>query len=363
MDIDSKSAGQCQPPGKPQFECHTSRQFTAWMAEQRVSLAFTTYQVGKFFMLGLQPDGRLDIFNRTFNRSMGLSVSDQTLYLSTLYQLWRFDNVLGSGETHSGYDRMYVPQVAWTTGDVDIHDIGQDPEGRPVFVNTLFGCLATVSEQYSFKPLWKPPFLSRLAAEDRCHLNGMAMIDGRPRYVTSVAQTDVADGWRDRRAAGGTVTDVDSGEVVITGLSMPHSPRWHNNKLWLLDSGTGYFGYVDTEAGRFERVAFCPGFTRGLSFAGNFAVIGLSRPRKDGSFSGLQLDEELKKRDATAHCGLQVIDLRTGDAVHWLRFSGVIEELYDVAIMPGIIRPMTIGLLTDEIRRIIRLPPAEGAQP
>src|SRR3954468_21718784 len=125
------------------LEIHTSRQFTAWLAEQRLSLAFTTYQAGTLFPLGLHPDGRLSVFERTFNRCMGLWGNGQTLWMSSLYQVWRFENGLGAGELHDGYDRLYVPQVGYTTGDVDVHDIGVDTNGRPVFVATLFGCLAT----------------------------------------------------------------------------------------------------------------------------------------------------------------------------------------------------------------------------
>jgi len=350
---------QTQAPGQDQakFEFLASRQFTAWLAEQRVALALTTYQVGKLFLLGLQPDGRLEIYNRTFNRSMGLHATRDTLYMSSLYQLWRFENSLAQGQTYQDYDRIYVPQMAWTTGDLDIHDIGVDRDGRPIFINTLFGCLATVSERHSFQPLWQPPFLSKLAAEDRCHLNGLAVVDGEPRYATSVSQSDVADGWRDRRADGGCVIDIQRNEVVLDGLSMPHSPRVHNGRLWLLDSGTGYFGYVDPERGCFERVTFCPGYGRGLSFMGDFAVIGLSRPRNNSSFSGLALDAELEKRGAEPRCGLQIVDLRSGDAVHWLRISGLIEELYDVAVIPGVRRPMAIGLQTDEIRRVLSVAP------
>ena len=165
----------------PKLELLPSRQFPAWLAEQNLSLAFTTYQTGKLFLVGLQPNGRLSIFERSFNRAMGLWASPQTLYLSTLFQLWRFDNALEPGQAYQGYDRLYVPQVAWTTGDLDVHDVAEDAEGRIVFVNTLFGCLAMPSESASFVPLWRPPFLSRLAAEDRCHLNGLALRDGRPR--------------------------------------------------------------------------------------------------------------------------------------------------------------------------------------
>ena len=339
------------------FEFLTSRGFTAWLAEQRLSLVVTTYQVGKLFFLGLQPNGRLEIFNRTFNRSMGLSVSAETLYVSTLYQLWRFENSLSAGQTFNGYDRLYVPQVAWTTGDIDIHDIVVDNASRPIFVNTLFSCLATVSATHSFKPLWRPPFVSKLAAEDRCHLNGVALMGGEPRFVTMVSESDVADGWRDHRLDGGAVYDISRNERVIEGLSMPHSPRIYRDRLWLLDSGNGWFGYVDQERGKFEKVTFCPGYARGLAFHGDYAIIGLSMPRGNRTFTGLRLELELTSKRAEPRCGLLIVDLRSGDAVHWLRITGIVQELYDAAVLPGFIRPMAIGLKTDEIRRVLSMEP------
>ena len=341
----------------PKFEFQCSRQFTAWMAQERLSLVFTTYQVGKVFWIGLQADGRLEIFNRTFARCMGLYATPQTLYMSSLYQLWRFENSLAPGQTHNGYDRVYVPQVAWTTGDLDIHDIGVDAHGRPMFVNTLFSCIAIPSELYSFVPRWRPPFISKLAAEDRCHMNGMAVENGEPRYVTCISGSDAADGWRDHRRDGGVVVDVRSNETVLGGLSMPHSPRLHQGKLWLLDSGNANFGYVDVERGSFESVAFIPGYGRGLAFHGAYAIIGMSRPRENRTFSGLRLEEELTAKKTEARCGLQVIDLRTGDAVHWMRISGSIDELYDVAVIAGFRRPMGIGLQSDEIRRVLSVGP------
>ncbi|HEY9690956.1 MAG TPA: TIGR03032 family protein [Oculatellaceae cyanobacterium] len=339
----------------PQLELMGSRQFTDWLAEQRVSLAFTTYQTGKLFLIGLQPEGRLSIFERTFNRCMGLWGSPDRLYMSSLYQLWRFENILETGQIHQGYDRLYVPQVGYTTGDIDTHDIAVDDSGQVIFISTLFSCIATISEKYSFVPLWQPPFISKLAAEDRCHLNGMAMKQGHPAYVTAVSQTDVADGWRDRRQNGGCVIDVESKEVIVSGLSMPHSPRWYRNQLWVLNSGTGYLGTIDINSGKFEPVTFCPGYLRGLSFLNDFAIVGLSRPRHNKTFSGLALDDNLAAKDAEARCGLQIIDLRTGDIVHWLRIEGIVEELYDVVVLPEVRRPMAFGFKSDEIRRTITI--------
>ena len=342
------------PAETPQLEFSSSRQFPEWLAEQTVSLAFTTYRAGKLFLIGLNPEtSRLSIFERTFERCMGLTAAGNSLYMSSLYQLWRFENAVPDGEVHGGYDRVFVPQVGYVTGDIDVHDIALDAEGRVVFVNTLFSCLATVSETHSFVPIWQPPFISRLAAEDRCHMNGLAMEDGRPRYVTAVSRTDAADGWREHRRDGGVVIDVETGEIVADGLSMPHSPRLYRDKLWLHDSGTGYFGSIDTARGTFEPLAFCRGYLRGLSFIGDFAVVGLSLSRGSRTFEGLALEDEHAKRGVEPMCAIQVIDLRSGDIVHWLRIDGIVEELYDVVVLPGVRRPMAIGFRTDEIRRVL----------
>lgn len=344
------------------LELQTSRQFPSFLAEQQVSLAVTTYQAGKLFLLGLRPDGRLSVFERTLERCMGVCSVAGSLHVATLYQIWRFQNVLTSGLTYREYDAVFSPRMSWVTGDLDVHDIALGLDGRPVFANTLFSCLATVSDTDSFIPLWKPRFISRLAAEDRCHLNGLAMRDGKPALVTVVGQSDVADGWREHRRSGGCLIDVDSGEPVVTGLSMPHSPRWHDGKPWILNAGTGEFGWVDMVAGRFNPVAFCPGYTRGLSFVGGFALIGISLARDNRTFNGLALNEELDRRGAEPRCAVLVIDLRTGDAVHWVRFSGVVQELYDIAVIQGARRPSVIGFRSDEIRRVISVgAPAVGA--
>jgi uncharacterized protein (TIGR03032 family) len=343
------------PAGDSWLEVTGSLHFADWLAQQNLSLAFTTYQTGKLFLLGRHPTGQLAVFERTFNRCMGLWADGQTLWMSSQYQCWRFENALRPGVLHEGYDRVFVPRAGYTTGDLDIHDIAIDGQGRIIFVATTFGSLATLSERYSFRPLWRPPFLSKLVAEDRCHLNGLAMEDGRPRYVTVVSTSDVIDGWRDRRRDGGCVLEVPSGRIVLSGLSMPHSPRVHRGRLWLLNSGAGLLGSVDTAAEAFVPVTFCPGYLRGLAFVGDYAIVGLSRPRESKTFSGLALDEELVKRGTDARCGLQVIDLRTGTVAHWLRLEGMVTELYDVAVLPGVVRPMALGFKTDEIKRMIAI--------
>jgi len=344
---------------RPKLELVGSRLFTAWLAEARASLAFTTYQAGKLFLIGLRPDGRLSIFERTFARCMGLGAGPGgTLWVSSLYQLLRFENFLEPGATKDGYDAVYVPVTAHTTGDIDIHDIHAGADGRPILVATRFNCLATLAERASFTALWRPPFIDRLAAEDRCHLNGLALRDRRPAFVTCVAATNLAEAWREHRRAGGIVLDVASGAIVARGLSMPHSPRLHRDRLWLVQSGTGEFGHIDLATGRFEPVCFLQGFARGVAFLGEHAVIGVSRPRENRTFEGLALNERLGREGVGPLCYLAVVNLATGDVEHRLVIEGVVEELYDVAVLPGVIRPMVIGFRSDEIRFLIR--PALG---
>jgi len=340
------------------FILSSSRRFPEWLAASGSAIAFTTYQAGKLFLLGSTPEGRLSIFERTFARSMGLAVADggKSLALATQYQIHRFDDVLAPGQPAADtHDAVYAPHAGWVTGDLDVHDVAFGADERPLFVNTLFSCIATVSDAHSFRPVWTPGFISRLAPEDRCHLNGFAVENGVPRYATAVSRSDVADGWRDRRRDGGIVIDVTTDEVIAEGLSMPHSPRLHDGRLWLLNSGAGEFGYIDGRSGKFEAVAFCPGYARGLAFLGGHAVIGLSLSRDNRTFSGLALDDALKARDAAPRCGLAVIDLGSGEMSDWVRIEGVVRELYDVAVLPNAKRPSLIGFKSDEVRYMISI--------
>lgn len=351
MQSTQQSEGSLDTSG---LKISTSTHFNDWLNENYLSLAFTTYQAGKIFLIGLQPKGRLSVFERTFDRCMGLWVQQSALYLSSQYQIWGFQNALKPEQTYNGYDCLYIPQVSHVTGDLDIHDLVIDRSNKLVFANTLFNCLSTVSETHSFLPLWQPPFISQLIAEDRCHLNGIALQDGEVSFVTTVGQTDLADGWRDRRYDGGCVIEVKTSRIIVNNLSMPHSPRWYQDKLWLLNSGTGEFGYIDLELGTFEPVVFCPGYLRGCAFDKNYAVVGLSQSRNK-TFSGLLLDDKLKQSATESFCGVLVIDLLSGKIAHWLRLEGIVSELYDVAVLPKIRRPMAIGLKSDEINRLITI--------
>lgn len=328
-----------------QIELVASRLFETWLSQARASLAFTTYQANKLFLVGRGQGRRLSIETTNLPRCMGVGAGSgpgTTLWLTALHQLWRFENFLDPGQRRNGRDAVYVPVSAHTTGDIDIHDIAVGRDGRPVFVATRFNCLATLSERASFRPIWRPPFVDRLAAEDRCHLNGLAMRDGRPAFVTCVAATNHVDAWREHRTAGGLVLDVATGETVARGLSMPHSPRLHGGRLWVVQAGIGEFGHVDLDTGRFEPVCFLQGFARGIAFVGEHAVIGVSRPREKSGFDGLPLAERLAERGLAATCHLAVVNLSTGDIEHRLVINGPVQELYDVVALPDVLSPTAI---------------------
>jgi len=369
-------AGQEIRPAEPQTTPAEDRVtysmspgLSAFLGAERIALAVSSYQSGKFYLLGQNVDGGLLVDERFFRKAMGICVADKdTILLATLFQIVRFRNVLEAEQRINDlFDACYVPREIFVTGEIDAHDVGVLKDGRVVFVNTLYNCLATPSERHSFTPLWKPPFISKIVKEDRCHLNGLAMADGVPRYVTAVSKSDTIDGWRDRRSGGGIVVDVQSGEIVVGGLSMPHSPRIYRDRLWLLNSGTGELGWVEpgtgSTPGKFHTLAFCPGFLRGLAFHGKFAFVGLSKPRYQ-RFEGLALDNKLAEADSEPWCGVQVIDLDSGACVHWFRLDGAVAELYDLAVVPGVTRPMALGFASNEILGLITHDPlAEGALP
>lgn len=327
------------------------------LARMRISLAFTSYQSGALYLLGSSPTAGPQLHISGVTKPMGLSIdASGDLTLCAGVSVIRYQNVLRPGqEINHVFDACYMPRTIHTTGDLDGHDVGVDRDGRIIFVSSRFNCLATISDRHSFEPVWRPPFISALVDEDRCHLNGLAMEAGEPAYVTAVSRSDTVDGWRDRRTDGGVVIDVRSGEIVCEGLSMPHSPRIHNGELWVLNAGAGELGVVVRDGpglGRFEPRVFCPGFVRGLAFHDGLAFVGLSKPRYQ-RFEGLPLDARLVKTDSTPWCGVQVIDLATNTCVDWFRIDGPVAELYDLAVIPGFTCPMAVSPGSPEAAALI----------
>lgn len=328
-----------------------------------VSLAFTSYQSNILYILGTKDGGGCHMHQSSVQRPMGLCVLPESdeFYLASGYQISRFANNLNpSQRANNIFTACYVARSVQNIGALDAHDIGVDRNGQVIFVNTRHNCLATTDPRHSFREIWRPSFISALVAEDRCHLNGMAMENGEPAYVTAVSRSDTVDGWRDRRHGGGIIIDVRTNQIICEGLSMPHSPRMHRGELWVLNSGTGELGVVEGASsgiGRFVPRLFCPGFTRGLSFKGDFAFVGLSRPRYN-RFEGLPLDQRLIDTDSEPWTGVQVINLSSNSCVDWLRMDGPVAEIYDVALLHHQCA-MTVCPDSPEIRSLVTIAPSE----
>jgi uncharacterized protein (TIGR03032 family) len=335
------AAGGAQQVNTTKIEC--SRGLADWLVMNNVSLAFTSYQTGQLFLVGVMPDRRISIHQRNFVRAMGVIAQPQRVYVAGLEAVWRLENILRRGEVANRFfDRLFVPRNAQITGDIDVHEMGIDRAGRVIFVNTKYSCLATFNVTHSFRPVWKPKFISKVAPEDRCHLNGMAMVDGRPKYVTAVSQSDLINGWREKRELE---------------LSMPHSPRVASDgSLWVLDSGRGYVVKVDQKTGKRENVCFCPGFLRGMTIWNGHAIATVSLPR-DGTFKNLELEANVSARGGVPWCGIQIVDLRAGGIVEWIRLEGFIKELFDVGVIPNSRCPMALGVGTPEVQHTISFVP------
>jgi len=327
---------QDRPAAPPATESPLRSVFTAsmpeFLAQLQSSLLVTTYQTGKLICARAAPQG-LNTHFRDFNRPMGMAVRNERLAIGTRSEVWDFRNVPDAAakvEPKGSHDACYVPRNVHQTGDISIHEIAFADDDLWI-IATNFSCLATLDADHSFVPRWRPPFVSALAPEDRCHLNGLCVIDDHIRYVTALGETDEAGGWRENKASGGILIDVDSGETVLRGLSMPHSPRFYRDRFWILESGRGAFSVADLEAGTWETVAELPGFTRGLAFAGPLAFIGLSQIRESSTFGGLPLEERLDER----LCGVWVVNIETGQIVGFIRFEDLVQEIFDVAFLPG----------------------------
>jgi len=236
------------------------------------------------------------------------------------------------------HDACFLPRRSHTTGDVQIHEMAWVGD-ELWFVNTSFSCLSIRSDADSFEPVWRPRFIKQLMPGDNCHLNGLAVCDGTVRYVTALGQTDTPGGWRENKRNGGVLMDVATDEIITRGLSMPHSPRWYQGKLWLLESGDGSIGIVDLQTGKYEAMARLPGFTRGLSFLGPLAFIGLSQVRESAIFSGIPLVERLQERT----CGVWVLNIETGETVAFCRFEDALQEIFAVEVLGGVIFPDLIN--------------------
>jgi uncharacterized protein (TIGR03032 family) len=305
-----------------------------------ISLLVSTYQAGKVVTVGTCK-GELTLAYHNFERAMGLAVKHDGIGVGARAQVWFLRSAADLAaqiEPPGRHDACFLTRSSHFTGEIQAHELAWAGE-ELWLVNTAFSCLCTLDGRHSFVPRWRPPFITSLAAEDRCHLNGMAMADGAPKYVTALAETDTPQGWRPNKVTSGCLIDVASGQTVARGFAMPHSPRVHRGRVWLLHSGVGQLVRVDPASGKVQTVTELPGYTRGLALYDCFAFDGLSKIRETSTFGGMPI----ALRRPELKCGVGAVDLGTGRLVAHVEFMTGVEEIFDVQVLPGACCPALSG--------------------
>ena len=348
-------------PTQADLSSQHSSNFPDLLRQLNASFFVSTYQAGKLVLV--RADGRvINTHYRTFARPMGMALSRKgALALGTSSEIIEFRNVPGVSarlDPPNRNDAVFMPRRAFITGAIDIHEMAYGVDETLWYVNTLFSCLCTLDRESSFVPVWRPKFVSKYSAEDRCHLNGLAMRDDKPATLTALGLSDDVEGWRANKRDGGIAIDYASGEIVATRLCMPHSPRWHDGKLWILESGRGALLQIDTATGAKVEVARLPGFLRGLDFAGPLAFVGLCQQRETNAFTDIPITEENRERLS----GVWVVDVRNGQTVALLKFTGGVQEIFAVNLLFGATYPELINEAGDLLSSVYALPDAALAE-
>lgn len=335
------------------IRCAHSDSLPALLTRLRLSVLITTYQTGHLVVVSAR-EGRLTLTFHQFERAMGIVVKPGTIAVCTRKEVWFLRDApdIAAKLQHPGqFDACFLARTAHFTNDIQAHeaawiggtaDAGRAGGSEFWIVNTLFSCLSALHPLYSFAPRWRPPFISALRPEDRCHLNGLAVVNGQPRYVTALAETDTPSGWRAAKHHGGCLIEVPSGRLLARGLCLPHSPRVEGNRIFFLHSGHGDLAVADPLTGQLTPVAALPGVSRGLALHGGYAFIGLSKARP--TLEGVPIVADRNQ----LRCGLWVVDFRTGAIAAHLEFHTGVEEIFDVQLLPGMVCPYVSGPAADQ---------------
>jgi uncharacterized protein (TIGR03032 family) len=312
-------------------------------------LALTTYQAGKLIFISPKDEHTIVQLPRNFEKPMGFSFDHDCTRLALACK----DEVVvftGSRELAAHYpkspgvyDMLYMPRMTYHTGALDVHDLQFGEDGKLYAVNTLFSCIVTFDDQYNFTPYWMPPQISALASEDRCHLNGMAMLNGKPKYASAFNRGNTVQSWRENITKTGVIFDVESNEVVAEGLAMPHSPKLYNGELYVLLSATGELVKIDRQRGTCDVVTRLDAFVRGMTLIGDYLFVAHSKLRKNSStFAHLPFAEQADS------CGIAVIHLPTGSKAGHLNYQSSVDEIYDIHAVPGLLRPNILNTKTED---------------
>lgn len=341
------------------FACKYSPQLPELLMKLGCSIAISTYQAGKIVLVSAKDENMLVQLPRHFDKPMGIAEhpSKDKLAIATKDSVMVLANSPGLAlhypKAPKRYDALYLPRNTFHTGPLDIHDLSFGNNDKLYAVNTLFSCIVQIDDDYNFTPYWQPPFIDQLVSEDRCHLNGMAMQNGLPKYATSFNQGNTHQSWRPTVTTTGTIFDLETNEVVVTGLPMPHTPRIFNDQLYVLLSATGELAKINTAEGTYEVVTKIGGFVRGMSLYKDYLFIGLSKIRKNSSTFG-----KLSFAESANRSGIVVVHLPTGSIMGNLIYQNSVDEIYDVHVLGGKRRPNIMNTMTPDHNSALMIPSA-----
>ncbi|PIQ15744.1 MAG: TIGR03032 family protein [Flavobacteriales bacterium CG18_big_fil_WC_8_21_14_2_50_32_9] len=292
------------------------------------------------------PDNEhLTTLPRTFQKPMGIAIKDDRMAISLKDEVIVFQNSRELATFYPNkqntYDSLWLPRTTYYTGLVDLHDIDFGDDGIYA-INTSFSCICKIDGEFNFTPVWKPPFINEIIPGDLCHLNGMVVLNGKPKYVTALGTTNTPQGWKENIVHGGVLMDVEKNEIVLNGLSMPHSPKIYNNELYLLMSASGEFIKVNLETKSYQTLKKFEGFCRGLSFYKDFAFIGFSKLRKNSSTFA-----KLSFSDKANFSGIKIIHMPTNAEVGEIIYETSVDEIYEVIVLENMIRPNILNTIDD----------------
>jgi uncharacterized protein (TIGR03032 family) len=339
------------------FSCSYTPQIPELLFNLNCSIALTTYQAGKLIFLSPRDKEVLVQLPRTFDKPMGIAIhpSDPNkISLACKSEIISFKSDDGLAKFYpkspSKYDAMFMPRLTYHTNFLDIHDLEYGKDGL-YGVNTLFSSIVKFNESYSFEPYWKPSFVSELASEDRCHLNGMIMKDGKPKYGTAFNQGNTPQSWRSEIISGGVLIDIDTNDIIADQLEMPHSPKQIGNKIYCLLSALGQLISIDIETGKREVIVELNAFVRGMDFYGDYLFIGMSKLREN-----LSTFKELIPNIKNNRAGIAIIHLPTQSFQGEIVYQNSVEEIYDVKIIADKIRPNIVSPHSNESKAGLTIP-------